>query len=49
MNDGDQRAVDALLRGGLDYVAMGRALGIPPGQAYLTATGLRPMALCPDP
>jgi hypothetical protein len=32
--------VGALLRGGLDYVAVGRALGIPPGQAYLTATGL---------
>lgn len=32
--------VGALLRGGLDYVAIGRALGIPAGQAYLTATGL---------
>jgi hypothetical protein len=32
--------VGALLRQGLDYAGAGRELGIPAGQAYLTATGL---------
>jgi hypothetical protein len=31
--------VRALLDSGLDYAAVGRRLGIPPGQAYLIATG----------
>jgi hypothetical protein len=31
--------VRALLGSGLDYAAAGRRLGIPPGQAYLIATG----------
>jgi hypothetical protein len=31
--------VRALLDSGLDYAAAGRRLGIPPGQAYLIATG----------
>ena len=29
-----------LLEGGQDYAAVGRALGIPAGQAYLIATGM---------
>ena len=32
--------VRGLLDGGLDYEAAGRRLGIPPGQAYLIATGV---------
>ena len=30
----------AMVRSGLDYGEIGAALGIPPGQAYLIATGL---------
>lgn len=32
--------VRRLLDGGLDYEAAGQRLGIPPGQAYLIATGV---------
>lgn len=32
--------VRELLAGGLDYEAAGKRLGIPPGQAYLIATGV---------
>lgn len=32
--------VRRLVASGRDYAAVGRALGIPPGQAYLIATGM---------